>query len=1042
MAVSTNSLGVFAATTGQEHLPIATDVVANPGKCVQSACREFEFGIVDHDCCGIPCMATCAPGYHYGTGRVGCGHGYANGVVSTCCMSEAWFTANKPAGTPFTEGNPRFDNGNEHCHEQEMEREQAPGADEWNENGEYAGQGFNPPDDVKWNAECVHSACEEYERGRIDTDCCSIPEMAFCKPGTEYRQGAVGCGWGLVQGQRSTCCVKSGGSSGTTVVNNYNTDVHVHVHGSGGETGNAGDSTTTVNVNVNINPGHATDDHFQRNWNDNGPYGAQGYDPPYDVEIDDSCDATACEEYEVGRLDTDCCALPEHASCAAGTTYRKGAEGCGWGLTFGQHSTCCVREDAGAGGAAPASGGGTSTASSSSPSNADLIASYNGDRAVPAATPAPAPRGPEDDFYKRLAVDVATNTVQWEVKQDRESVAGGTVLTCQMSACEEFAADQADPDCCSIPQFASCRSGHQYVPLMRHCAGRNDMGSRVTCCVAAEPGAALGDAGSGTTPDTGAKWFDRVFGAGDIEPDFCIPGFPRPANPYTCGGLASSGGGGTSTTSISASSASSSTSVTASGSSSSSQQASFGLTGSGSSFFDAEIIVGNYTSSEALGATVTDADLMLDDAYRNAKETGLRNAIALAADLPTGLIAVKADGFHVERMPSASSAPTENRNLQSGTSDSASTSVVTTAPPRTVRTAFTVKNMDTTNARVAASLRDRAATARIAALTRDAMRQSQSGRGGAATAGAGAASSWTMFSLVGPVAVKGSCVTSADRDFCERYSTTAFSDERHHGSGSGEDDSGLDTIAVVVLAFVGGIIAVVCAGGFYVAWKKNGGAANTHVPSSAKKVVHGNAETTSSVNAYQYHVKMAPSGGDNYEDDYKSKELTNAKKNHAGAPPAEAGGTHYVKGAAPSSGPQTRDRNEFYVAEVAHGRPLVMNPVAQEDDVSRKKEAKKLSAIQEGRSSRSSSAGAKVIGRGDHTLTNANVQALDLHARRGGGGRLSHSGGRARGVQDDNMSVSTAMTAQTATTRASTSTGTTASMASRTGRNVNRAGPR
>lgn len=74
---------------------------------------------------------------------------------------------------------------------------------------------FSPPDDVKDNADCVASACEEGERGGIDTDCCAIPKDASCKAGFKYHKGDVGCGWGKEQGQQSTCCVKESDSPAT-----------------------------------------------------------------------------------------------------------------------------------------------------------------------------------------------------------------------------------------------------------------------------------------------------------------------------------------------------------------------------------------------------------------------------------------------------------------------------------------------------------------------------------------------------------------------------------------------------------------------------------------------------------------------------------------------------------------------------------------------------------------------------------------------------------------------------------------------------------
>lgn len=82
----------------------------------------------------------------------------------------------------------------------------------WNENGPYAGQSYEVPDDIRQQDSCWPSACTEHEVGRFDTDCCAIPAEAGCMPGFRYESGAAGCGWGLELGQTSTCCIALDGA--------------------------------------------------------------------------------------------------------------------------------------------------------------------------------------------------------------------------------------------------------------------------------------------------------------------------------------------------------------------------------------------------------------------------------------------------------------------------------------------------------------------------------------------------------------------------------------------------------------------------------------------------------------------------------------------------------------------------------------------------------------------------------------------------------------------------------------------------------------
>ena len=58
-------------------------------QCHAAACGEYGSGGVDDDCCAAPDDAFCAEGYVYAAGVVGCGRGFADGRVSTCCVDPA-----------------------------------------------------------------------------------------------------------------------------------------------------------------------------------------------------------------------------------------------------------------------------------------------------------------------------------------------------------------------------------------------------------------------------------------------------------------------------------------------------------------------------------------------------------------------------------------------------------------------------------------------------------------------------------------------------------------------------------------------------------------------------------------------------------------------------------------------------------------------------------------------------------------------------------------------------------------------------------------
>ncbi|CAD7962821.1 unnamed protein product [Amoebophrya sp. A120] len=760
-----------APTTQQAHLSMATDIPSSSGeltgfKCAPSACEEFVPGQRDDDCCAFPWMAGCAPGHLYTEGRLGCGHGYDNGAYSTCCIPKAHYDQNQgmfcnrlkecvfkekaaaggetvdPSQTWKEDG----DGGSEEPGDNDVSAEETPFR--WNENDEYERQGYNPPDDIAANTEkCILAACQEYEPGRLDTDCCAHPEVAFCGNALTYAPGAEGCGWDLRQGQRSTCC--------------YDPNIW-----------SEGDITATQEAPAANNVGERLPNH---------------HSPPDDITADPNCHIEACQEYEIGTPDSDCCAF--EGFCASGFRYEPRAAGCGWGLEEGAFSTCCIRDEQGTGSAN--TGASTSQQSSRGSSSSSMTASVrsgdftaSSDSAVPIARTAPMlsnaelmarynawaaanggniaetetqPPGPEDHFYKRLSA--APGSATWLIKADREGERAETEVVCELPACEEFVKGNSDSDCCAIPRMASCAIGHRYLPLIRNCGGKNDMGSRVTCCV-------KDDSGSfNTEKDTGRKWFDRVFGAGTAEPDFCIPGFPRPANPYTCAAQPASTGA------------------------SSNSDNSY-------AFFDAEIIKANTTSEERLPKDVTGTALMTDQAYKNGKEAGLRNSVALAADLDVSMVQVKATGFHVVEREITGS----RRKLSTTTPASA---------VQTVQTSFIVKSMDATNARVAASLTDRAATARIQAMTEEAMRTNQRSAGSDSVV----RGAWQMES-VRPVDVQGSCVTRANKDYCEVYSRTSFSDER--GSRS-QDEDGSSVLLLVCLLVAGGCLlagCVFCYGGY------------------------------------------------------------------------------------------------------------------------------------------------------------------------------------------------------------------------------------
>ncbi|KAH8062727.1 hypothetical protein JL721_8631 [Aureococcus anophagefferens] len=69
-------------------------------QCHAAACGEYGSGGVDDDCCAAPDDAFCAEGYVYAAGVVGCGRGFTDGRVSTCCIDPAAPAPGVDAGVP------------------------------------------------------------------------------------------------------------------------------------------------------------------------------------------------------------------------------------------------------------------------------------------------------------------------------------------------------------------------------------------------------------------------------------------------------------------------------------------------------------------------------------------------------------------------------------------------------------------------------------------------------------------------------------------------------------------------------------------------------------------------------------------------------------------------------------------------------------------------------------------------------------------------------------------------------------------------------
>lgn len=65
--------------------PQAVEARPCPEDNLPGACAKFTNDFLDGDCCALPVVAKCAQGYTYSEGTYGCGRGFADGKVTTCC---------------------------------------------------------------------------------------------------------------------------------------------------------------------------------------------------------------------------------------------------------------------------------------------------------------------------------------------------------------------------------------------------------------------------------------------------------------------------------------------------------------------------------------------------------------------------------------------------------------------------------------------------------------------------------------------------------------------------------------------------------------------------------------------------------------------------------------------------------------------------------------------------------------------------------------------------------------------------------------------
>ncbi|CAD7938977.1 unnamed protein product [Amoebophrya sp. A120] len=398
-------------------------------------------------------------------------------------------------------------------------------------------------------------------------------------------------------------------------------------------------------------------------WNENGPYGAQGYRAPADVEGNAECRKSACEEYEKGRVDTDCCSTPSTAFCAAGHRYQAGTEGCGWGLVQGQRSTCCIPDTS-----YPAGSAGADLHTGTTANTANSLAASARSAIRGSGNPDAETKKMEDANFKTVDTATTAATVTFEVKQAVEGLSVGERLECVPAACREFKSSLADNDCCAIPRMAFCGPGHRYVPLVKTCGYDLilDLGQRTTCCVA-DLNAIYQQNG-----DSGKDWAMRLYEAGT---------FAQAAEPVS----------ETDRTAVEAVAASVRSEAALGGA-----QPQSG-------------VVGTIRTTEILPADVDVAALNESSDYKDAKATGLGLALLIERPHDSISVAVNVAGVLSRR-----------RLLLAGPPDDSTTSNHRRLDAVTVETKFTVKSpVEGRGAALAAALNDTMSSSRVQAFTQE-----------------------------------------------------------------------------------------------------------------------------------------------------------------------------------------------------------------------------------------------------------------------------------------------------------------------------------